>query len=219
MRLPRTSRTTHTGAGATRLPQIGPGLRVLAVVSAATGLVRHRDAARHVVDERVWNAVPDAAADREATLWYVAAGLLLVPLAAATHRLERRGAASRRRVGMGLVGLGVVGGIAKPASPFWAFVGLGSLLVRRTPEAGARRPAVGRALGVVATVHLLAIGAFYAEGAEAIVRAGVALGAERSRAEPDALFWWLVTAGMLAVLGEAVRAGTHPAGGRADVTG
>jgi hypothetical protein len=210
----RATAATTTRTTSDRRPRrIGTALRILAAVSAAVGLLFHRDAARQIVEDGVWNAVPDAAADREAALWYIAAGLALVPLAGATHRLERAGAASRGRVGIGLVGLGVGGGIAKPASPFWVFAGIGWLLVRRTPEAGAGRPVAGRALGVIALVHLLAVGAFYPDGAQAIVRHGV----ERSAAEPDALFWWLSTAGTLGLLGEAVRAGTHPSGGRSDV--
>jgi hypothetical protein len=177
------------------------GVTVAAAAVAAVEFATHRDAARAFVGQGVWGGAPDAAADREAALWYVLAGLSMPPAAAGIHRLESVGSPALRPVGGAVAALGLAGGVAKPASPFWLFVPLGAALLRR--PAGVQRPIVGRAFGAIAAAHLLATPVFYGEGARTLLDGGLVAAVKGSSEVPDALFWGLVTAGLVAIAGLA----------------
>lgn len=179
-------------------------LAAVGVVHVAVAGLVYSDAVSTVIDEGVWNAVPDRATDADATFWYLFAGFLLAVLGVLVHRLERRGG-PLAGVGAMLVAVGAFGQILKPTSPFWTFALIGVVAfvsARRRPRG---RPIVGRLLGALALVHTVAVVAFYGDGLERIIDDGVVNASEPSGAVPDAAFWYVFSGLTVLTLSVLVR--------------
>ena len=177
--------------GVTVRPIIGKLLTAIGVVHIAGVAVFYDDAVSTIVDDRVFDAVPDASGNADTAFWYLFAGFVLFIAAAIVHRLERIGGRPLAFVGWSFVALGAIGQIAKPTSPFVVFTLIGALAVWRSRSAPARRPVVGWLLGAVAAIHTVTVLSFYGDGLRDIIDDGVFNAAPEATGTPDAAFWFV----------------------------
>lgn len=169
-----------------------------ALVHVATTPVFYGDAISDVVDDGVFNAVPDASGNPDAAFWYLFAGSVLLLGSVLVHRIELRSGLSQW-IGWAFVAIGGFGSICKPASPFWLVAAVGVFAVWRSRRAVTEHPLVGRLLRAIAAVHTLAVVVFYRDGLGDIAGGGVFDAAPDSAAVPDAAFWFLYS-GFAAVI-------------------
>lgn len=93
-----------------------------------SALHRHRYAA--IARDGIVDTI-DGDIEREAAFWTMAFGVLLLMVGSLMRSIQTRGGRLPTFPGWALLGLGLVGGVLMPASPFWLFVPLGLAIVRR----------------------------------------------------------------------------------------
>jgi hypothetical protein len=119
----------------------GLALIVVGIIHVALFSVLYRDRYAAIARDGLVGAV-DGDAEREAAFWTMGFGVLLLTVGSLLHRVETyRGEGSPAFTGWMLLGLGLVGGILMPASPFWLFVPLGLAVLRRPRSVEAAAPA------------------------------------------------------------------------------
>lgn len=172
-------------------PIVGKLLLAIGVLHIAGVALVYNDAVTTVIDDGVFDAVPDASGSADTAFWYLFAGFVLFASAVIVHQLERTGGRPLAVVGWSFVALGGIGQVGKPVSPFWLFVIIGGLAVWRSRSASPRRPIVGWMLGAVAVIHTAAVVSFYGDGLGDIVGDGMFHAAPEATGTPDAAFWYL----------------------------
>jgi hypothetical protein len=106
-------------------PRTGPALLVIAAVHLVCTPLFHADGVRAVLDHGLINGVEsgtDLLAARAAAFWYVAAGLLLVPLGYLCWTIEKRGHRLPAALGWILLAFTLVTGALVPLGGFWLFL-------------------------------------------------------------------------------------------------